>query len=91
MTDDKGTGEGPYRSEEVKEGYSVVFGPGLYPGGNRACFGEDLQSTLNYAYADGRKSMEKEFKEAIGWADSICLDWNYSKDYKKWKKARGIE
>ena len=43
------------------------------------------------AYAEGRKSMEKEFQKAIGWADSICFDWNYSKDYKKWKKARGID
>ena len=46
---------------------------------------------LNRAYAEGRKSMEKDFQEALGWADSICLDWNYSKDYKKWKQARGIE
>ena len=43
------------------------------------------------AYEEGRKAAEKDFKEAIGWADSICLDWNYSKDYKKWKKTRGIE
>ena len=45
----------------------------------------------NLAFAEGRKSMEKEFQKAIGWADSICFDWNYSKDYKKWKKARGID
>ena len=43
------------------------------------------------AYAEGRKSMEKEFQEAIGWADSICFDRNYSKDYKKWKKEQGIK
>lgn len=51
----------------------------------------DLTKCLACAHAEGRKSMEKDFKEALGWADSICLDWNYSKDYKKWKKARGIE
>jgi hypothetical protein len=52
---------------------------------------EEIIKIANQSYAEGRKAAEKDFKEAIGWADSICLDWNYSKDYKKWKKARGIE
>ena len=45
----------------------------------------------NLAFAEGRKSAENDFKEAVSWADSICRDRNYLKDYKKWKKARGIE
>jgi hypothetical protein len=61
--------EGPYRIEEVKQGYSVVFGPGLYPEGNRACFGEDLQSTLNYAHAEGRKA---ERERCLGIVRDYC-------------------
>lgn len=94
MTDDKGAGEGPYLWGYDSYDDMCIFGPSLDENGwnpyklkkiYRVC------EKLNSAYAEGRKSMEKEFKEAIGWADSICFDRNYSKDYKKWKKERAIE
>lgn len=101
MIDDKEFPDGPYRytnGENKKDEFGGIEvwnvisydGSVLIP-----CFSEKFAYwyclILNDAYAEGRKSMEKDFNEAIGWADSICLDWNYSKDYKKWKKARGIE
>lgn len=86
--------EGPYKVvNKEAECYSFsVIGPGVdWP--DRAYEGtaKRICEIANTAHAEGRKAMEKEVKEALGWADSICLDWNYSKDYKKWKKARGIE
>lgn len=78
--------EGPYR---IRKGFNYgVVGPGIPNTEEEYDLTPDI---ANMIYAEGRKAAEKDFKEAIGWADSICLDWNYSKDYKKWKKARGIE
>jgi len=79
--------EGPYFID--KDGY--ITGPT----GKHDFVTLDTLKVFNSVFecgkSEGRKAAEKDFKEAIGWADSICLDWNYSKDYKKWKKARGIE
>ena len=94
--------EGPYRNEETKSGDAVVFGPGLHPMGTRACWGEELGSTLNFSYAEGRKSMEKELKEISDWANLLnetCKELYdglnnmpvVSHDFEAWKKARGIE
>ncbi len=47
------------------------------------------------AYEEGRKSMEKEFKELLSIAEMMCDDIDYGSDgtaaFVDWKKARGIE
>ena len=89
--------EGPYTVLGMDDGFGVLDSRCKVVVAGEATVFENLENAekcetlANSAYAAGRKAAEKDFKEAIGWADSICLDWNYSKDYKKWKKARGIE
>lgn len=93
--------EGPYRNEETKSGDAVVFGPGLHPMGTRACWGEELGSTLNFSYAEGRKVAEKDFKELFELVNrfrysgrsSVGLKWviDFEHKFDAWKKARGIE
>lgn len=92
--------EGPYtlRSNDKPDGEWLVFGPSLNPSGSFEFCGEDLASALNSAYAEGRKSMEKEFKELLdlanGMFDRIIEGRSCAKavkDFDAWKKARGIE
>ena len=67
--------EGPYtlRSNDKPDGEWLVFGPSLNPSGSFEFCGEDLASALNSAHAEGRRSMEKEFKELLKFASGMRL------------------
>lgn len=53
----------------------------------------------NYAYAEGRKSAEKDFNEILDLSKSLYVDVcavyrnapQSVRDFNTWKKARGIE
>ena len=93
MTDDKGAGEGPYTDGWGRGAY--VVGPGLKDKQQRTWIDVDLASLLNLAYAEGRKSAEKEFQELLelaneaGYFNQDMMIWRMK--YADWKKARGIE
>ena len=81
--------EGPYKTEEFGELWTVRGPCGNMPFTNE----EDAdfyRVNINAAYAEGRKSMEKEFKELLEIANGMrrCL---ISDKFDAWKKARGIE
>ena len=51
----------------------------------------DCAKVFNTAYAEGRKSMEKEFNELLEIANQLQeYQWDVWKKFDKWKKARGI-
>ena len=56
---------------------------------------KDTSKCLACAYAEGRKSMEKEFKELLGLANRIEEfypgRYEHVERFNAWKKARGIE
>jgi len=103
MKDSNGVGEGPYTLDE-ESGQCCVVGPGYQKPGARIIQNGDywptrmLQLDMNLAHAEGRKSMEKEFKELLdlanGMFDRIIEGRSCAKavkDFDAWKKARGIE
>jgi hypothetical protein len=92
--------EGPYTIDE-ENGQCCVVGPGYQKPGARIIQNGDywptrmLQLDMNLAHAEGRKSMEKEFKELLDIANSMeflagCRSSARAK-FGAWKKARGIE
>lgn len=88
--------EGPYtlRSNDKPDGEWLVFGPSLNPSGSFEFCGEDLASALNSAYAEGRKSMEKELEELLEIAEDLYVGCEHHLarcSFVDWKKARGIE
>ena len=107
MTDDKGAGEGPYFLSDSPEKFcgmkwKILSGPtAINPDYLDELVEWDLEhlrDELNAAYAEGRKSMEKEFKELLdlanGMFDRIIEGRSCAKavkDFDAWKKARGIE
>lgn len=76
---------------------------GKYALGNYVCKRPDcyaLESPrdviiANLSYAEGRKSMEKDFKELLEIIQWLDDDSGYesaaTKSFRAWKKARGIE
>ncbi len=55
----------------------------------------DARDDLNTAYAEGRKSMDKDFRELLELAEALHGDIDFistsTQDFAAWKKARGIE
>lgn len=89
--------EGLYRYEHRDEQKAfVVVGPGRENMGGTYTKNEaSIAARLaNLAYAEGRKSMEKDFKELLEITQSLYDDIGYDsadcKKFRKWKKARGI-
>lgn len=89
--------EGPYKSERWEcQNEFVITGPGWeFVGGTYTKNEADLASRFaNLAYAEGRKSAEKDFQELLELANGLhehCVDtvpWNA---FNAWKQARGIE
>jgi len=100
MKDSNGVGEGPYTLDE-ESGQCCVVGPGYQKPGARIIQNGDywptrmLQLDMNLAHAEGRKSMEKEFKELLDLANQAgnfnqdMMQWKIK--FEDWKKAQGIE
>lgn len=97
MTDDKGVGEGPYKVKKHKYWW-CVDGLGEEDRLNQWAYkmgAEWWASQLNTAHAEGRKSMEKEFKELLDLANQAgnfnqdMMQWKIK--FEDWKKAQGIE
>ena len=83
--------DGPYIVTEEKHFYKTVN----TPLGDKFELGTDeLACALNLAYAEGRKSMEKDFKEILEMANKMRGQGNLDgvfDEFDAWKKARGIE
>ena len=86
--------EVPYKTEEFGELWTVRGPCGNMPFTNE----EDAdfyRVNINAAYAEGRKSMEKEFKELLDLANQAgnfnqdMMQWKIK--FEDWKKAQGIE
>jgi hypothetical protein len=87
--------EGPYK--ELSE--TCIEGPGFEKLPQKVFKDIDMAALLNLAFADGRKSAEKDFKELLeiangmrSWCDvkeGWAMIWGMQFD--AWKKARGIE
>ena len=90
--------EGLYRYEHRDEQKAfVVVGPGRENMGGTYTKNEaSIAARLaNLAYAEGRKSMEKDFRELLELADRLKFSGSYFPDgledeFDAWKKARGI-
>ena len=95
--------EGPYKSERWEcQNEFVITGPGWeFVGGTYTKNEADLASRFaNLAYAEGRKSTEKDFKELLELAEYVVDRIGDSgpfgqmhalEKFRAWKKARGIE
>jgi hypothetical protein len=95
--------EGPYKSERWEcQNEFVITGPGWeFVGGTYTKNEADLASRFaNLAYAEGRKSMEKDFKELLEMMKYVVDRIGDSGQFGQmhaleklmaWKKARGIE
>lgn len=90
--------EGLYRYEHRDEQKAfVVVGPGRENMGGTYTKKEASIAArfANLAYAEGRKSMEKDFKELLEIIQWLDDDSGYesaaTKSFRAWKKARGIE
>jgi hypothetical protein len=97
MTDDKGEGRYIWRFKNAHSGYVIndrVGNKNIYDGLD-CTEAEDIGTAMNLAHAEGRKSMEKDFKELLEITQSLYDDIGYDsadcKKFRKWKKARGIE
>lgn len=94
MTDAKS--EGPYKIN-FEDGYVEFFGvPKLSREG--LTFHDAPEAVvfhLNNSYAEGRKAMEKEFKELLelaNWMEEVYPGrFENVGRFKAWKKARGLE
>ena len=96
MTYDKVVGEGPYTLKCRDDDRPYIFGPSLPENGWSPFEWRFLNTCdkLNAAYAEGRKSAEKDFKELLKMADSMCdkmeAEFYYTaRQFYAWKKARG--
>ena len=89
--------EGPYKSERWEcQNEFVITGPGWeFVGGTYTKNEADLASRFaNLAYAEGRKSMEKELEELLEIAEDLYVGCEHHLarcSFVDWKKARGIE
>lgn len=94
--------DGPYKCAAVAEGIDGIvyriYGPGVETLG--ADFSQERGARIvavvaNSAYAEGRKSMEKDFRELLEMAKQAgnfnqdMMQWKIK--FEDWKKARGIE
>ena len=82
--------EGPYR---IRKGFNFgVVGPGIPNTEEQYDLTPDI---ANMIYAEGRKSMEKDFQELLELADALRGDIDFistsTMNFDAWKKARGIE
>lgn len=50
-------------------------------------------SLANAAHAEGRKAVEKDFKELLGLSQQLCDDLgdDIANKFRDWKKARGLK
>ena len=93
--------EGPYKCAAVAEGIDGIvyriYGPGVETLG--ADFSQERGARIvavvaNSAYAEGRKSMEKDLRELLSITEKLycATDEAFScPELFAWKKARGIE
>jgi len=83
--------EGPYKFKDRLK-YAATVGPGI-PDGEE--YFDLSPEVANMIYAEGRKSMEKDFNELLelaneaGYFNQDMMIWRMK--YADWKKARGIE
>lgn len=95
MSDDNKR-DGPYKFEHW-EGHNefVVVGPGWENLGGTYTKNEAriAYRFANMAYAEGRKSVEKDFQELLGLSQKLCDDLgdDVADKFRAWKKARGLE
>jgi len=86
--------EGPYRTGDAT---CIVFRVGVGEAENFDSERDALNASrlANTAYAEGRKSMEKDFEELLELAEALHGDIDFistsTQDFAAWKKARGIE
>jgi len=86
--------EGPYRTGDDT---CIVFRVGVGEAENFDSERDALNASrlANTAYAEGRKSMEKDFEELLELAEALHGDIDFistsTQDFAAWKKARGIE
>ena len=81
--------EGPYR---IRKGFNFgVVGHGIPNTEEQYDLTPDI---ANMIYAEGRKSMEKDFQELLELADALRGDIDFistsTMNFDAWKKARGI-
>ncbi len=82
--------EGPYK--ELSE--TCIEGPGFEKLPQKVFKDLDMAALLNLAFADGRKSAEKDFKELLDVANDLYVGCEHHLArcaFVAWKKARGIE
>lgn len=99
MTDDKGAGEGPYRKIthytkfETRDSRIDAYGDGVKELDVSDGDGWGILRLVNSAYAEGRKSKEKDLQELLGLSQELCDDLgdDVADKFRAWKKARGIE
>ncbi len=87
--------EGPYKFKDRLK-YAATVGPGI-PDGEE--YFDLPPEVANMIYAEGRKSMEKDFNELLRLADGMRSWCNvkekwamiWGRQFDDWKKARGVE
>lgn len=88
--------EGPYTIKNTVNDLWLVYGPrGPLSGNIGHALAVSICAAANSGYAEGRKSMEKDFQELLDIANSMeflagCRSSARAK-FGAWKKARGIE
>ena len=86
--------EGPYTIDSKGEIWWILFDGEKVQTAPKdlVCYSTLVCSLLNTAYAEGRKSMEKDFKELLALAQELCDDLgdDIAEKFRDWKKARGL-
>ena len=85
--------EGPYRTGDAT---CIVFRVGVGEAENFDSERDALNASrlANTAYAEGRKSMDKDFRELLEIAEDLYVGCEHHLarcSFVDWKKARGIE